>query len=176
MALRRIVAATAVIGVATAAGALAVVRPWSGPPRCTSGDLRIDTAGINVFDGPAKVDSVFLNVKSRERCSLAGPLRLQARDGSGSWVDVPDDPEPARALGSAPIGDVGSQTSATVQLRPRTPYLVYVVWERQLPPCAPAQMRVAGPRLVVPIQTLPQWCGQPVSLSNTFQGGRLRFG
>jgi hypothetical protein len=118
-----------------------------------------------------------LHIRTHRQCTLTGPLRLQARSDAGSWADVREDETPARVRGWAPAGDVGPQTAARLKLDRSTTYYVDLAWAPTLTPCeAAADMRVAGPRLAVPMPHLVQWCGEPVTVSNTFTPQGVSFG
>jgi hypothetical protein len=166
------IGAIAVIGAATA---VVVARPFGDPDRCTAADLRVTYAGLTAQEDP-DIDSSLLVIRTRHECMLAGPLRLEVRDNDGPWTRVPVDPGPTRTRGWVFEGQDGAQTATPLRLVPRVTYRVSLAWVRSSRPCPTRDTRVAGPGLVVAIGSLPQWCGQPVSMSNTFPPARVRFG
>jgi len=163
--------------VVLAAATVLVVRVFGDDvPRCTSADLQVTTGGLTVMEAPAAIDELTFVIRTARRCALAGPLRLQVRPtNSASWSAVPVDPTPARESGGRPLGATWSQSSATLRLKPKMAYFIEIAWARKPTLCPSADARLAGPRLAVPVSSLPQWCGQPISMTNTFTS-TIRYG
>jgi len=165
-----VIGAAAAAVVVLSAVTVLVVRVFvDDVPRCTSADLQVTTGGLTVMEAPAPIDSVVVSIRATRRCGLAGPLRLQVRPtNSASWSAVRIDPAPARESGGRPVGATWSQSRATLRLKPKRTYLIEIAWERKPALCPSADARLAGPALALPLASLPQWCGQPISMTNTF--------
>ena len=171
----RIVVGAAAVAVLGAGAAALVVRPWAGPPRCASNDLRVTTAGLTTQIKPT-IDSDMVLIRPQRQCTLAGPLRLQMRIADGSWVDVQEDAGPARVRGWVHMGTVVRQTADGIRLDRWGPgYFVELAWVPASRTCTAPDLRISTPRLVLPIPHLARWCGQPTSVGAITKSSGIRF-
>lgn len=141
--------------------------PVKRSDECTLSQLRVTTSALIVQTEPRAFDSISLSIQTRRPCALTGPLQLQVHAPDGTWSAVA-----ARGDGDRVhhAGDTGPQTSATLRLDPPTTYLIDLGWKPTSSHCRARDVRLVGPRLLVPLAQLPQWCGQPIAVSNTFPG------
>ena len=171
----RIVVGAALVAVLGGGVAALVVQPWAGPPRCTSNDLRVTTAGLTSQLEPT-IDSDVVLIRVRRQCTLAGQPRLQARRADGSWIDVETDPNPARLRGSFRLGTAVAQNADGIRLDRWPPgYFIELVWVPASRTCTAPDLRISAPRLALPIPHLAQWCGQPTSVGAITKSSGIRF-
>jgi len=173
--MRRIAVGAALVAVLGGGVAVLVVRPWAGPPRCTSNDLHATTAGVTSQLEPT-IDSDVVLIRVWRQCTLAGPPRLQMRSADESWVDVETDPSPARLRGASRMGTAVPQHADGIRLDRWSPgYFIELVWVPASRTCTAPDLRISTPRVVLPIPHLAQWCGQPTSVGAITKSSGIRF-
>jgi hypothetical protein len=140
-------------------------RPPGGGHQCTPAQLRVTTSAISIGSNPHPFDSATVLIQTRQRCAVSGPFRIEVRAADGTWTPVP---QPAQVVGIRHMLATGRQTAATLRLDPPRTYGIDLGWIRKSARCSPRDIRLAGPGLAIPMASLPQWCGQPIAVSNTY--------